>query len=271
MRNSPSVTTFPHGRRTAAPRQQVIASVSTVLLLVACSPAEVSAPDDNRSPDGPSQAGTAPTPTSPGRSATTTSAAPTPKPTPKPPPKPKSISAGTVTDTRSSRSAGSGSAEIRNTRKGNFGVVARLDCSRCRGRVVLTAPGRGSPWEQTTGPVSGSYLIQVTTDEAAKSSVQLTASGPWRLTFLSWNRLPAKHGHVSGHGSDVVFMADQTKHLRVGFRPATKGYQFDARVFSLSGDSLIFGDDHAFTETEKVDLPAVVAIESHSPWTLAPS
>lgn len=188
----------------------------------------------------------------------------------KPPPVLERVSAGTVTDTRSASVSGSGPADIRFTTKGTFAVVVRLDCTRCRGAFSLTEPDRKTPHDRGRAPIKASYLTAVFTDDAPRQSVQLTATGRWKITLLSWDQLPVEQGRHSGKGSTVLFLGDRAGALGVSYRPGRAGDSFNARVFSVSGDSRFFGNDEPFDERYEVDLPAVVAIRTKGSWTLTP-
>lgn len=251
--------------------------ITVSLALTACNPGGTTTRNGTSTPAGASTSSATPAPQSAATSAHTavtpgatssTSPAPSPSPSRSPSSALKQVSGGTVTDTKSSSASGSGSAAIRYTRKGDFGVVVRLDCSRCRGRVVLTSADRMSPFARTTAPIKEAYLVSVSQSEPAKHTLQLTASGRWRLRIISWNDLPAQRGRRSGHGSTVLYLGEHTSRLAVSYRPAGRKDQFDARIFTPSNEPLIFGNDEAFDEVEKIDLPGVIAISTHGSWTL---
>lgn len=181
------------------------------------------------------------------------------------------VDAGTVTDRKSASATGSGPANLAVTRKGaGFAVVVRVDCSRCRGPFVLTAPKRESPYGRSTAPLRAEYLLGVTEDESALQSLQLNVKGPWKVTFLSWNRLPVETGKQSGQGSRVLYLGDRVHRLRVTYKPAGQGDSFGGRLFTTSNEPLLFGNDHAFAETYQANLPAVLAISTNGSWTLTP-
>lgn len=191
-------------------------------------------------------------------------------PTPAPEPTLRRVNAGTVTNTRSASASGSGPADIRYTRKGKFPVVARFDCSRCRGPVLLTKPGRMTPYARSSAPIEASYLTVLFSDNQPRKSMRLTATGRWKITFLSSNQLPVEKGTQSGRGSRVLFLGDRAGALGVSYRPARTGDNFNARVFGATDPILVFGNDEPFDERYDVDLPAVVAIEAKGSWTLTP-
>lgn len=251
-------------------------AVLAALVLVATSAgcqAEQSPPEESVAPPP-----AASTPTASASASASSLAAPSAVPSPPAPPTAartptlalRRVNAGTVTDTRSASVSGSGPADIRFTTKGRFAVVVRFDCSRCRGAVGLTTPDRMTPYARGTAPIKASYLTAVFTDDAPKQSMQLVATGRWKITLLSWNQLPVERGRQSGKGSTVLFLGDRGGALEVSYRPAGTGDQFNGRVFSVSDDSLVFGGDEPLDERYKVDLPAVIAIQTKGSWTLTP-
>jgi hypothetical protein len=212
-------------------------------------------------------------PTAPASAPATPSASPTPSPRPTADPTQAPevvVTAGTVTDRKSTSVSGSGAANVQFTRKGDFGVVVRVDCSRCRGAFALTAPQRMSPFGRTTAPATAEYLVNVFQDESTKQSVLLTASGRWKLTFLSWNTLPVTTGKQSGRGSRVLYLGDRAPALKITYKPRGKGDEFGGRLFTTSNEPLIFGNDEAFSETYRGRLPAVLAITTNGSWTVEP-
>jgi hypothetical protein len=127
-----------------------------------------------------------------------------------------------------------------------------------------------SPLGESKAPLKASYLVSVFKEDSDQQSVLLTATGRWKVTFVSWNDLPLSMGKKSGKGSTVLYLGDRASRLRVTYKPSGKGDSFDARIFTESAKPLIFGNTDPFTETEKVDLPGVIAISTNGSWTLAP-
>lgn len=242
----------------------VVAALVTVVASTACQ-GSGAAPGASAPP--PLMTST-PTPTAP-----ESSTPPTPSTTPSAPPKPvtlKRFDAGTVTNTKSSTVSGSGPADLRFTTKGQFAVVVNFDCSRCRGAVKLSTPGRMTPYARGTAPIEATYLTAVFKNDSPKQSMQLSASGRWKVTFRSWNDLPVETGKQSGTGSTVIALGDRAKKLKVTYKPAGVGDSFNGRLFTVSDQPLVFGGDEPLNETYDVDLPGVIAIQTRGSWTLTP-
>jgi hypothetical protein len=127
-----------------------------------------------------------------------------------------------------------------------------------------------SPLGESKAPLKASYLVSVFKEDSDKQSVLLTATGRWKVTFVSWNDLPVSTGKQSGKGSTVLYLGDRVSRIKVSYKPSGKTDSFDARIFTVSGKPLIFGDTDPFTETEKVDLPGVISISTNGSWTLIP-
>jgi hypothetical protein len=158
------------------------------------------------------------------------------------------------------------------TRAGEFAVVIVLDCSACAAGAaptVLTGPGRMTPYDESPGPLAGSYLMDVFEGSAPEQSVWLQADGPWSIRFESWNDLPGTTGPQSGAGSTVLHLADQGAHAEVTWTPAGPDDAFSGRFFGI-GDQQVFGNDEAFTEVVDLPMPGIFAIRTHGAWTVTP-
>ncbi len=246
-------------RARRARRSAGLVAVAATLVAAGCGPS--GAPDRAEPTRAPSSAAATPTPT--------TSAAPVPE-------RPV-VRAGTVAEGAPATASGEGPARVTVVRDGDFGVVAHLDCAACTGEVVLTSDGRMSPWGAGPAPMTGSYLVDLLTDTEAKQGFLLDASGPWTLTFESWNDLPATTGPQQGSGSTVLVLGDTAAAVRLDYTPAGPGDSMLARVVSAvdvdpatGPASLAFGDEVAFSETADVAMPGVVALSTNGSWTLTP-
>lgn len=127
-----------------------------------------------------------------------------------------------------------------------------------------------SPLGKNKAPLKAAYLVSVLKQDSAKQSLLLNATGRWQVTLVSWNDLPVSTGKQSGRGSTVLYLGDRVSRLTVTYKPSGKDDSFDARIFTVSDQPLLFGDTEPFTETEKVDLPGVIAISTNGSWTLNP-
>lgn len=185
----------------------MVTALATVVTTAACQ-AGNAPPETSVAPPATTSTPTAAPPTS-----TASTSTPTPSAPPTSAPARKRVDVGTVTDTRSASATGSGSADLRFTTKGQFAVVVRLDCSRCLGAFTLGKPDRMTPYGQGKAPIKASYLTAVFTDDDPKQSMQLTANGRWKVTFLSWNDLPVEKGRQSGRGSTVIYLGDRASRL----------------------------------------------------------
>jgi hypothetical protein len=68
----------------------------------------------------------------------------------------------------------------------------------------------------------------------------------------------------------VLYLLDRTRRMRVTYKPSGETDRFSMNVYSESKDGELFGNDTAFSETVKVDLPGVVAIRTTGSWTVTP-
>ncbi len=250
-------------------------AAAAVLAISGCSgEAPTTAPEAPSAPATSAPANSAPatsaSPTASQTPVTTPSASATPSAKRSTAPASKKVTAGTVTNRKSASVSGSGPADIRFTTKGEFAVVVRVDCSRCTGDFTLTAPERMSPLGKNKAPLKASYLVSVLKEDSDKQSLLLNATGRWKVNLVSWNNLPIVKGKQTGKGSTVLFLGDKVSRLKVSYKPSGKGDSFDARIFTVSDKPLIFGDTDPFTETQKVDLPGVIAISTNGSWTLTP-
>lgn len=166
---------------------------------------------------------------------------------------------------------GTGAAEVTFERDGEFAVVVHLDCSGCTDATVLTGPDRMSPFGESDGALTGSYLLDVFEDSAPEQSLWLVADGPWNLRFESWNDLVPVSGEQSGEGSTVLAFGETASGIDVEFTPAGPDDTFSGRYFSVSGEPQMFGDSEAFTDSYEVSLPGVLAIATNGSWRVTPT
>lgn len=249
---------------------RLVAATVTLLLLAGCSGAETTPQREATAAAEASASTTTPASSSPAQTPSPSTKPATPTRTPSPKPQLPTRKVDTVTNTRSRSVSGSGPVDLRVARRGNFGLVAQLDCSRCRGRVLITATDRQTPFADAAAPLTNAYLISVLRADPRQQSLLLRVKGHWKVTFRSWNSLPVQQGKQSGRGSQVLYLGDRASRIRVSYRPAGSKDSFDARIFTVSKEPLIFGDDKAFTETEKIHLPGVIAITTNGRWTVTP-
>ncbi len=199
---------------------------------------------------------------------------PTPTPTATTPPiaqaLPDTVDAGTVASGVSATASATGPSNVAFHTEGQFAVVIELDCSTCTGTATVTAPGRMSPFGRATAPLTASFLTAVFRDDAPDQTVIVDAQGPWSVTMRSWNDLPAVAGAQSGTGPAVLYLQDDVSHVAVDFRPASADDSFNARAFTTSDDTQVFGDSGAFAKQFDVDLPGVIAIQTNGTWTVTP-
>ncbi|MCP2283839.1 hypothetical protein APR04_002752 [Promicromonospora umidemergens] len=205
----------------------------------------------------------------PRKEAPTAEAEPTPDPRPTAAPA-RSVAAGTVAPGVPAVAEGRGNAEVTFERDGEFAVVVHLDCSGCSGATILTGPERGTPFGAADGVLTGSYLMDVFTGTDPEQSVWLVAKGPWSLRFESWNDLAPVTGKQAGEGSTVLALGDTASSIDVEFTPAGPDDMFAGRYFGVSGDSQMFGDSVAFTDSYDVSLPGVLAITTNGSWAVTP-
>ena len=183
--------------RTTRPAAALASLVPVLLLVAACG--------SGGEPDQPTTAAAstaAATPT-PSVTPTPTVTVPSGRPTAAPA---QVVPAGAVADGAPAQVTGVGSAAVTYTRGGEFAVVIVLDCTACAAGAlptVLTGPGRMTPYGEGSGPLAGSYLMDVFEGSAPEQSVWLQAEGPWSIRFESWNDLPGMSGPQSGTGSTV--------------------------------------------------------------------
>lgn len=181
------------------------------------------------------------------------------------------IEAGTVGDGTSASATGEGSAEITFVREGKLAIVVALDCGRCAGPTVLTAPERSTPLGEADGALAGSFLVDVTTDSDPEQSLWLQADGEWTIELLSWNDLPLTEGAVEGTGSTVIFFNGDSATSHVTWSPAHDTDMFQGRYFGVDvEDAYFFGDTEAFSEDIKMGLPGVLAIMTDGEWSVTP-
>ncbi|GAA4832722.1 hypothetical protein GCM10023221_05970 [Luteimicrobium xylanilyticum] len=181
------------------------------------------------------------------------------------------IPAGTVTDRTAARASGSGRAAVTYVRKGDFAAVVTLDCGRCSGATTVTGPGRGSPWGESSEPLSGSFLMDPLKDTSDRQTVWIEATGPWTVRISSWNTLEPRTGKQSGTGPAVIWLADKATRSTFTWKPAGEDDHLVARYFQAGKDRpYLFGDDHAFTEKLKITTPGVLSVQTNGRWTVAP-
>jgi hypothetical protein len=223
-----------------------------------------------------------PKPARPAAAAATPSAAPTPAatPTPKPTEQPlpeQHLDAGAVAAGAPASASGTGPAVVSVLRDGEFGVVAHLDCSACTGHVVLSAEERMSAWGEGPAPLTGSYLVDIFKDSAPQQEVVVRAEGPWTIEFQSWNDLPPVTGVQQGTGATVLLIGDEASAVQLDYAPVDAEDSLVARVYSAvdlteSGnpDTLLLGDDVAFSERVDIRMPGVVVLGTRGSWTVTP-
>jgi hypothetical protein len=208
------------------------------------------------------------------------SPAPSPTPTPAPAEEPlpeQRLDAGPVAEGAPASVAGTGAAVVSLVRDGAFGVVAHLDCSACTGHVEISAEGRMSAWGEGPAPLTGSYLVDILKSSAPQQEVVVRAEGPWTLRLESWNDLPAVTGVQQGTGATVLPIGEEASAVQLDYAPADADDSMVARVYSAvdlteSGDpqTLLLGDDMAFSERVDVRMPGVVVLGTRGSWTVTP-
>lgn len=243
-------------------RRRLLPAVLTALLLGGCS---------TEIPGTATAAATTPPATS---TAPTSSSAPTtsspPAPTTVTAPA-QVLAAGTIADGTGTTVSGTGDALVTYGLGGGFAVVGTLDCSACTGPVQLTAPGRSGSLAEGTAPWTGQGLTGVGDDGSTGGEVVVLAEGPWTLALSSWNDLPLATGPQTRSGSAVLYLDDEVPTFRVDYTPAGPDDSFSARLFSeTEGESLVFGNTEAFSESYDVPLPGVLAVQSGGTWTVTP-
>jgi len=249
--------------RTTRPAAALASLVPVLLIVAACGSG--GEPDQTTTATASTAAAT-PTPSvTPTPTVTVPSGRPTAAPA-------QVVTAGAVADGAPAQVTGVGSAAVTYTRGGEFAVVIVLDCSACAAGAVptvLTGPDRITPYDEGSGPLVGSYLMDVFEGSAPEQSVWLQAEGPWSIRFESWNDLPAMPGPQSGTGSTVVYLSDQGTHAEVTWTPAGPDDDFSGRFFG-TGEQQVFGNDEAFTEVVDLPMPGIFAIRTHGAWTVTP-
>jgi len=212
------------------------------------------------------------------RATASAAATPSPDPTPTEEPLPEQrLDAGAVAEGAPATVSGTGAAVVQVLRQGEFGVVAHLDCSACTGHVVLSAEERMSAWGEGPAPLTGSYLVDIFKESDPQQEVVVRAEGPWTLRFESWNDLPPVTGVQQGTGATVLLVGDDAAAVQLDYVPVDADDSMTARVFSAvdvteSGnpDTLLLGDDVAFSERVDVRMPGVVVLGTRGSWTVTP-
>lgn len=247
-------------------RPRAVLAVPALLLLAVAG----CAPDPGPKAERPAAAAPSPTATP------TPTPSATPTPTEEPLPEQR-LDAGTVSAGAPASVSGTGPAVVSLVRDGEFGVVAHLDCSACTGRVVLSAESRMSAWGEGPAPLTGSYLVDIFKDSDPQQEVVVRAEGPWTLQFQSWNDLPAATGVQQGTGATVLFLGDEASAIQLDYAPVDAEDSMTARVYSAvdvteSGnpDTLLLGDDVAFSERVDVRMPGIVVLGTRGSWTVTP-
>lgn len=209
----------------------------------------------------------------------TATPSPAPSPTPSDAEEPlpdQQLHAGVVGDGVPATLGGTGPAVVGFTRQGDIAVVVDLDCSACQGPVEVTQPDRSSPWGEGVAPFRGAYLVDIFKDTAPEQVVVVRAEGSWTVTLQSWNDLAPVTGAQQGTGSTVLFLGDTASGIQVTYTPAGPDDRFSGRAFSAvevgptGPESVLFGDDAAFTETYELAFPGVLAITTDGTWAVTP-
>ncbi|WIB13240.1 hypothetical protein [Curtobacterium sp. MCPF17_052] len=208
----------------------------------------------------------------------------TPRPTPTPPPHSDADHparrgthrchprrGGDVAEGAPATVSGTGPSDIAFRVRGDFGVVADLDCSGCTGTATITAPGRMSPFGSARAPLKASFVTSVLKNDPEQQMLIIEADGPWSLTLRSWNDLATVSGPQSGTGPAVLFFSDDVGHVQVDYTPADADDRFGLRVFTTSDATRIYGNTEAFSETFEADLPGILAIATNGKWSVTPT
>ena len=199
----------------------------------------------------------------------------TPTPTPTTPATEQALAvtvdAGALAEGATTTASGTGPSNVTYQRQGEFAVVIGLDCSGCTGMATVTAPGRMSPLGEAAAPMNGSFLMDVFEEGPVNQTFIVKAEGPWTVTLQSWNDLPYVSGPQTGTGPAVVFFSDDVSHVSVDYTPADADDSFNARAFTTSDDTQIFGNDEAFSEVFEADLPGILAIQTRGTWSITPT
>ena len=259
-----------------------LAVLATAALLAAAGCQSGSAP--TVSATSPTPAVTTPTPTTP---ASTDAARPSPSspsspssgdpapssPSPSTEPIPSRTTRTSINPKHPERTfTGSGARLITVDLRGDFGLALDLDCSRCRGPVVLTQPGRLTPWVQQKAPVSGQYIVSIMRADH-HPEVIVRANGRWKLRLYDWNDSPRRTGAVHGTGSTIFFLSSDAPAIRYDYTPAGPDDRFSVRApGTKEGQMRVFGtDEAAHDERIELDLPALVIVHTRGTWTIRPT
>ncbi len=229
----------------------------------ATSPAPATVAASDRAADPTDATPSAPTATDP----TPTSSAPTTEPIP------KRTTHTSVNPKHPERTfTGSGARLIKVDLRGDFGLALDLDCSRCRGPVVLTQPGRLTPWMDEKAPVSGQFIVSIMKSDH-HPEVIVRANGRWKLRLYDWNDSPRRTGAVHGTGSTMFFLASDAPALTYDYTPADADDRFSVRApGTQEGQMKVFGQDEKARGTRiELDLPALVIVHTRGTWTIRPT
>jgi hypothetical protein len=190
----------------------------------------------------------------------------------------QTLDAGTVTTGAPVTLSGEGPAVVDFVRGGDFGVVARLDCSTCSGAVEMRDTAEQRVWGSGEAPLTGSYLVDLHADAEAARSLVLDAEGPWSVELSSWEDLPVVTGPQQGTGAAVLRLGDEARGVQLGFTPAGPDDRLVGRAVQdsdlASPDAagvLSFGSDSAVEQVPvQLALPGLVALSTAGSWTLTP-
>lgn len=216
----------------------------------------------------PATGSTGPTPGDPPPSSRTPTSAP-----PSTEPVPKRTTRVSVSPKHRERTlTGSGARLIKVDLSGDFGLGLDLDCSRCRGRVVLTQPERLTPWVDQLAPVSGQFIVSILKRDH-HPAVIVRAQGRWKLRLYDWNRTAVRTGTVRGQGSTFFFLNSRAPALTYSYRPADAQDSFSVRApGTKEGQMRVFGTDERTRATRiTLDLPALIIVHTRGTWTIRPS
>ncbi len=234
--------------------------VLTSVVLVGCASLPASSPQAAAGTPSPSPTGT-----------TIEAAAPTALPA-------QQLDAGTVGTGAPVTVTGTGPAVVDFVRGGDFGVVARVDCSACSGTFSVRDPDRDGLWGSGEAPLTGSYLVDVRSDDQTERSLVLDVQGSWSIELSSWTDLPVVTGAQTGTGATVLRLGDETGAVLLDFTPTDASDTLVGRAVpesDLTGtgaaEVLVFGSDDAVQGVSvPVPLPGVVAVSTTGTWSLAP-
>ncbi|WP_423184972.1 hypothetical protein [Arthrobacter sp. NyZ413] len=149
--------------------------------------------------------------------------------------------------------------------KGHPAIVA-FSCPGCSANTVLKTNGEDSLLVNAIGPCTGRHIID-TRSTSNTTQLIVNANAPWTITVSDVSTVKKSSGPVSGHGDEVIYIADKTSKAAIA---NTGQSNFAVTVYTDPFPDLAVNEIGSYKGTVALAGPTFVQVESDGDWSITP-